>query len=175
MIRVNGRHLTGGEAATEVARASREGREISDACAQTIASWWQSPRDPGMTKLSSGMAVSQAEIAADIVTNYPLAETVSDRHALDMLGTWAINWRPASRVIHDDVRLCACCALKAANDDTSGCSDVSDPREHPLGVMGADFGGHVVVGDESDDFSQARCDGCGSELAGERFHAVVLS
>lgn len=92
MIRV-GRilHLLTDETLDEVLNASDAGREISDAAAVTIASWWQSPRDPGMAKLASGMPVSQAEISADIVTNYRLAMTTQDKLALDMLGTWAIR------------------------------------------------------------------------------------
>lgn len=96
-IRVRVRHLMTDEAIIEVCSAHAAGREISDAAAVTIASWWQSPRDPGMTQLASGMPVTQEEIAADIVTNYPLATDGTEKLALNMLGTWAINWvRPTN-------------------------------------------------------------------------------
>lgn len=93
-------------------------------------------------------------------------------------------------------RVCVCCLMKLANDDTSGCDDSRiDGSEHPHGLM-ADIDGHAVPGlpmaehfagcgirddrecdyeCETNDFSRSRCDGCGSELAGTRHAVTVLS
>lgn len=75
-----------------------------------------------------------------------------------------------ARIVDDTIRLCSCCGLKLANDDTSGCMGVT--CEHPHGVMGACIDRDIVLSDGEDDFSTARCDGCGSTLAGSRFYAV---
>lgn len=72
-------------------------REISDACAVTVASWWQCPRGPGeaFTRLVSHFPVTVSELCEAV--SYELAQmsmspvAARDRVALGMLATWAIN------------------------------------------------------------------------------------
>ena len=83
-------HLYSDEAYAMV--AERHGKEeITDACAATIASWWQSPGNTGyaMAQLASTGTVDYQELVDDIAAVYPAAEG-KDRVALDMLGTWAL-------------------------------------------------------------------------------------
>lgn len=96
-------------------------------------------------------------------------------------------------------RVCTCCVSVAVNGDASGCDIPDDPIGHPRGLMGAITDGHAVFGlpprehvagcnvyrggeewdctygCETEDFSTARCDGCGSELAGTRHAMTVLA
>jgi hypothetical protein len=51
-------HLTSREMGDEMFRVMMEGAILSDAAAQTIASWWHSPKSPESTLLSTMGAVS---------------------------------------------------------------------------------------------------------------------
>lgn len=51
-------HLSQDEVEFEVWEFFRFGEMISDACAQTIASWWHSPGSPNSTMLSTMGAVT---------------------------------------------------------------------------------------------------------------------
>jgi len=51
-------HLSNDEVEFEVWEFFRFGTMISDACAQTIASWWHSPGSPNSTTLSTMGAVT---------------------------------------------------------------------------------------------------------------------
>lgn len=97
------RHLGSDSACREISES--EGvREISDACAVTVASWWQSPRGPGeaFTRLVSFLPVSVSDLLAAV--SWELSQITSqcpeakrDRVALGMLATWGINrWRGES-------------------------------------------------------------------------------
>ena len=89
-------HLTGREAAAEV--ADRWGREeISDACALTIASWWQAPNGPGQAfaQLASTGSVPLEALADDISgaldTLRQHGTDTPDWRALSMLAAWALH------------------------------------------------------------------------------------
>jgi hypothetical protein len=57
-------HLSHGEVDYEVWEFRTYGHTISDACAQTIASWWHSPGSPLSTVLSTmGAVTSDMEIS----------------------------------------------------------------------------------------------------------------
>lgn len=75
-------------------------REISDAAAVSIASWYQSPTGPGrhfaalvgffpvhVSDLHDAIADARTYISPDL----QLAERELDHLALDMLATWALN------------------------------------------------------------------------------------
>ena len=90
------RHLSSDEAYAMVEERYGKETEISDACAVTIASWWQAPRGPGyaMAQLASTGTVDYQEFLdglretrkeAVLTLQHPL-----DVQALDMLGTWAL-------------------------------------------------------------------------------------
>ena len=86
------RHLYSGETMDEVRAAHAAGREISDAAALTVASWWQSPRDgAAFAELSTTGAVDVDALSRAIGAAYSEAQHADDRLALDMLGTWALN------------------------------------------------------------------------------------
>ena len=67
-IQISARHLYAADVDTEVRAASTEGREISDACAVTLASYWQSPGTVGyaLTALASGAEIGLTELLDDI-------------------------------------------------------------------------------------------------------------
>lgn len=114
-IRVNTRHLMSDEAYAEVS-ACHGNREVSGACAVTIASWWQSPGPVGrvLAAFASGSEVDRSELSEDvsrtILHEYDSAEP-RDRLALDMLGTWVLNGSPHVDYPHFDGYLpdCAAC------------------------------------------------------------------
>lgn len=85
-------HLNSDGVAHEVYNAERQEREISDAAALTIASWWQSPRGSGLTfaALQAGLPVEVDAVHSAIADVYPSAGP-QDRKYLDFLGTWAIH------------------------------------------------------------------------------------
>lgn len=85
-------HVTSDEALRDV-RTSHGIREIEDSTALTIASWWQSPGNVGrvLAQLSTTGSCDVAELLDDIHRTYREADTQSDRDALDMLATWALN------------------------------------------------------------------------------------
>jgi hypothetical protein len=86
------RHLYAAE--VEDMLREREGvREITDACAAAIASWWQGPAGHGATfaALVSHFPVTVEDLHAAIADARKDAGTAIDRLALDMLATWALN------------------------------------------------------------------------------------
>ena len=73
--------------------------------------------------------------------------------------------------------LCPCCALKAANDDTTGCEANCGPDSHPqplLSRLELAPGDTVVIIGEDEFFTWSRCDGCNG-LAGDRLAAQVIA
>jgi len=90
-IQANVRQLDSSQVEEEVNQ--RYGRqEISDACAVTIASWWQSPGRVGrhLATLASGLSVDLEDLLDDISATRRNAGTEWNRRSLDMLSTWAI-------------------------------------------------------------------------------------
>lgn len=86
-------HLMSEQAEAEVTRTyGGDGGEVSDACALTIASWWQSPGRVGrhLAELSTTGSVGVEDLLTDIHNTYAEAST-QDRPALDLLATWALN------------------------------------------------------------------------------------
>lgn len=69
-IKVTDPHLTTAETYAEIRDAQNEEREISDAAAATIASWWQSPGKVGraLAALASGQWVDAGDLLQDIIT-----------------------------------------------------------------------------------------------------------
>lgn len=88
-------HLLGDQVYDQV--FARYGKmEISDACAVTIASWWQSPGGWGyaMAQLASTGRVPYDTLHEAIYQARKEAEaqgSLRDVQALDMLGTWALR------------------------------------------------------------------------------------
>ena len=78
----------------ECRQAQAEGREISDACARVIASWWHNGQgSPGYAFVSTGAYGSSTDLWRDLTDNgreYDRADA-DDRLALDMLGTYLLN------------------------------------------------------------------------------------
>lgn len=165
-IRVRTAHLTSSEVYAEVRERYGE-REISDAAAATIASWWQAPSNPALAALASGCPVTAAAICDDIARERRItAPTGIDGLALDMLCTWAINFdaEPESY----PVSACVCCAMIASIGEC-GC----DSHEHePLGLLAP--GETLAVGDEWPSFSWRSCDTCGDRLGGDRYDGVLV-
>lgn len=66
--------------------------EITDACAVTIASWWQGPTGHGLpfAQLASTGRVEYVELAEAIYDARKSADA-SGKRELDMLGTWALR------------------------------------------------------------------------------------
>lgn len=75
--------------------------EITDRCAATIASWWQSPGSTGrfLAALASGMRVNRSDLLTDIHRTWVGDISTMDRRCLDMLATWAINGQPADEEV----------------------------------------------------------------------------
>lgn len=73
-------------------------------------------------------------------------------------------------IIADDLDVCMDCAMLLANDE-------AEPA-HRAAFAAQNHEGHIVLSgtDDTDDteFSTARCDGCGSYLAGYRTKAVMF-
>jgi len=72
--------------------------EITDACAVSIAAWWQSPRGNGyaLAQLASTGTVDYSDLSdAIMLTRREAVESYGsaspDVAALDMLGTWALH------------------------------------------------------------------------------------
>lgn len=87
-------HVTSDEAMYDVRASHWTRREVSDATALTIASWWQSPSTVGhvLASLAGGMAVDVTDLLDDIrATRNRVLDGTDDKLALDMLATWAIN------------------------------------------------------------------------------------
>lgn len=89
-------HLTG-DAATAQVTARWAHEEISDACALTIASWWQSPGRVGraFAQLASTGTVPLEALADDISATFnelrPHCVDIPQGRALSMLATWALH------------------------------------------------------------------------------------
>lgn len=85
-------HLNSTGVQAEIEAADAEQREISDAAALTIASWWQGPRGTGLTfaALQSGLPVTVSAIHDACHEVYGTAGPF-DRKCLDFLCTWACN------------------------------------------------------------------------------------
>lgn len=97
-MRVRARHLMEDEVRAEVSSCYGSPREISDAAAVTIASWWQSPGGTGsvLAALSTGASWDLEDLLDDIASTRAWARaqnchTPEDDRALDMLATWALN------------------------------------------------------------------------------------
>lgn len=119
------RHLYSAETLDEIRAASAAGREISDAAALTVASWWQGPSFPGraFAELSTTGSVDVDELCREVGATYPetLALPAVDRLALDMLSTWALNHPSGS----DADGGCAVCgepyAINGSRYHATGC------------------------------------------------------
>lgn len=90
-------NLTEYDVRTEVIRASIAREEINDQAARIIASWWQSPGRVGhvLAGLASGAPVDSEELSDDIsrtIRDHYRDASAEDKLALDMLGTWALNY-----------------------------------------------------------------------------------
>lgn len=92
-------HLSSREV-DEMCSARHGVEEITDACAVTIASFYQSPgvTGKGFAALASGRAVDVDLLLENIhyartldVPALPADEQEPARHALDMLATWALS------------------------------------------------------------------------------------
>ena len=79
-------HITSEEVEFEVWEFFRFGNVISDACAQTIASWWHSPSSPNSTALSTMGAVTDDMTISDFASQkeYENADRTSQQE-LDAL------------------------------------------------------------------------------------------
>jgi hypothetical protein len=91
-------HLCEAAALAEV-NARRGHVEISDACAVTIASWWQSPGTVGraFARLASTGSVVARDLADDLAATFaelrPLGlngDNSDEWRALEALATWAL-------------------------------------------------------------------------------------
>lgn len=85
-------HLLQADVYMEIGEAQDQEREISDAAALTIASWWQSPDPLGLAfaELSTTGSVNYQDLSDAIAREYDGTHTL-DRLCLDMLSTWALN------------------------------------------------------------------------------------
>lgn len=86
-------HLRGPEVAQHVMARHKAGEEISDACAATIASWWQGPGQWSreFTRLSTGGVFNPSALLQEISVARGEVNTKIDELALDMLATWAMS------------------------------------------------------------------------------------
>lgn len=94
-IHVRTAHLHLGETEAAVREASAAGRDIGDAAAVTIASWWQSPGANGrhLAALASGAPVLAEDVINDVA--HCLAHDGPDdvdAAYLDALMTWAVHY-----------------------------------------------------------------------------------
>lgn len=93
----------------------------------------------------------------------------------------------ACEVIADDLKVCQTCALFLANGRCDGCESCAfadDPSVTECWTVGRKIAdrwavGYMVLSGNGDDieydsYSTSPCDGCGSELHGERHGAAVL-
>ena len=100
------RHLMGEDALAMVHdRYGRGEAEITDACAVTIASWWQGPREGdglAFAELASSGHLDSERLSDDIANVYALPSTpAEDRIALDMLRDSQKDGRQATiKVLH---------------------------------------------------------------------------
>lgn len=85
------------------------------------------------------------------------------------------------KVINDDYQVCDDCTPVLANADYTHLDYQYDESESETVMALIDYGmsvcgGYIALGDRDKDidFSQARCDCCGTTLHGTRTHFVVL-
>lgn len=82
-------HISQGEVDYEVWESDNYGHPISDACAQTIASWWHSPASPNSTALSTMGAVTDDMEIGDFVSPKEYQDaTQEERDELDALAVY---------------------------------------------------------------------------------------
>lgn len=96
-IQILGLHLRSIDTWREIREAHQENREVSDLCAKTIASWWQSAGSPGsaFAALASGAETTSENVWVDLkgtLTMFYEDLPADDKLALDMLGTWLLDW-----------------------------------------------------------------------------------
>lgn len=86
-------HLRSEDAIAQVHERYEAGEEISDACAATIASWWQGPgvMSREFTRLSTGGTFNPTLLLEEISYARGDVKTNADHRALDMLATWAMH------------------------------------------------------------------------------------
>lgn len=86
-------HLSSIDAHDEVAHCFHAGVEVSDACAVTIASWWQSSDPAGLpfAQLASTGRFNPTELLQAISLCRSPQVSRLDNRALDMLATWAMH------------------------------------------------------------------------------------
>lgn len=92
ILKVWAAHLTSNEVQREIKQALGV-REMSDAAALTVASWYQSSGTAGrgLAALASGYPVDHQAVLDDIYQARRMdAGSRFDREALDMLGTWTL-------------------------------------------------------------------------------------
>lgn len=68
--------------------ARRAGREIGDATARVIASWYQGPDSPGVATLVSTGEIVSATLFRDELVNDYFAAAPAERRALDLLSSY---------------------------------------------------------------------------------------
>jgi len=74
-----------------IAECEIEGREISDACARMIASWWHSGvGSPGYSFASTGAISDPTEVWRDLMGDDYWLVAPDDRKAFDYLGTYLV-------------------------------------------------------------------------------------
>jgi hypothetical protein len=73
-------------------------------------------------------------------------------------------------ITHDEIEVCTDCAQLVANDEATPEHRAAVARQWPTGHL-------VLSGGEEEDacFSSRPCDGCGSQLGGDRMPAVVFA
>lgn len=92
-IQVKEKHLSSNAAYVVLASSQEKGREINDACAVTVASWYQSSGTVGsaLAAFASGAEVEIEELQEDlsrtIQQQYKMASHI-EKLAMDMLGTY---------------------------------------------------------------------------------------
>lgn len=96
----NPRPLSKTIAEDEIIRARVHHREIGDACAITVASWWKAPGNPALLELAATGQVSSVEdLLAEIHREYNAVVSPAASLSLDMLATWAINHHSREGVV----------------------------------------------------------------------------
>src|SRR5690242_4828469 len=83
----------------ECRAAQAAGREITDGCARTIASWYHSPGaggEAGSAFSSTGAITGPTDVYRSLIDDPALYTDADpdDRLALDMMGTYLINAGP---------------------------------------------------------------------------------
>jgi hypothetical protein len=86
-------HLSSDSAYTEIGRCYEAEKEISDACAVTIASWWAGPDvlSQEFTRLATSGSFNPRALLEEISIARTRIAMNTDHRALDMLATWAMH------------------------------------------------------------------------------------